>query len=215
MYQVERLRDGRSFSTRRVTAAQQDRVIFNLTASFHQPEDGSFEHQLLPPRDVSAPEPLPPLRDAVHSHLGAPPQALERMDRRQPFYIRYVDRLLWTPEELEHAEPRGAVWMRTVSPLGDDPLMHTCALTYASDMILLDTVRLPVEPLWGKRSFQQSSLDHARWFHRPFRADEWFLYHLESPIATGERGLADGRVFNRDGRLVASVVQEGLFRKLI
>ena len=121
------------------------------------------------------------------------------MARRQPFDIRYVDRLRWTPEEIEDAEPRSAVWMRAVGPLGDDPLVHTCALTYASDMTLLDAVRIPVEPLWGPRGFDMASLDHAMWFHRPFRADEWFLYDQESPIATGGRGLARGRIYDRRG----------------
>jgi acyl-CoA thioesterase-2 len=104
--------------------------------------------------------------------------------------------------------------MRAVGPLGDDPLVHTCALTYASDMTLLDAVRIPVEPLWGPRGFDMASLDHAMWFHRPFRADEWFLYDQESPIAVGGRGLARGRIYDLEGRLLVSVVQEGLFRRL-
>ena len=188
VYQVERVRDGRSFTTRRVTAVQQGRTIFNLTASFHQPEEGSFEHQLPPAREVPDPESLPTVADEIREHLGALPEALERMARRQPFDIRYVDRLRWTPEEIKDAEPRSAVWMRAVGPLGDDPLVHTCALTYASDMTLLDAVRIPVEPLWGPRGFDMASLDHAMWFHRPFRADEWFLYDQESPIAHGRPG---------------------------
>jgi acyl-CoA thioesterase-2 len=214
VYQVERVRDGRSFTTRRVTAVQQGRTIFNLTASFHRPEDGPFEHQLPPAREVPDPESLPTVADEVREHLGALPEQFERMARRQPFDIRYADRLRWSPEEVEVAEPRSAVWMRAVGPLGDDPLVHTCALTYASDMTLLDAVRLPVEPLWGPRNFDMASLDHAMWFHRPFRADEWFLYDQESPIATGGRGLARGRIYDVEGRLLVSVVQEGLFRAL-
>ncbi|MEU1196356.1 acyl-CoA thioesterase II [Streptomyces sp. NPDC005813] len=214
VYQVERVRDGRSFTTRRVTAVQQGRTIFNLTASFHKPEEGSFEHQLPPAREVPDPESLPTVTQEIEEHLGALPEALERMARRQPFDIRYADRLRWTPEEIKDAEPRSAVWMRAVGPLGDDPLVHTCALTYASDMTLLDAVRIPVEPLWGRRGFDMASLDHAMWFHRPFRADEWFLYDQESPIATGGRGLARGRIYDLQGRLLVSVVQEGLFRAL-
>ncbi|CAM5714862.1 hypothetical protein SVIOM74S_01115 [Streptomyces violarus] len=149
VYQVERVRDGRSFTTRRVTAVQQGRTIFNLTASFHKPEEGSFEHQLPPARKVPDPESLPTVTDEIREHLGALPEQLERMARRQPFDIRYVDRLRWATEEVADAEPRSAVWMRAVGPLGDDPLVHTCALTYASDMTLLDAVRIPVEPLWG------------------------------------------------------------------
>ncbi|MFI9201423.1 acyl-CoA thioesterase [Streptomyces sp. NPDC053048] len=212
VYQVERVRDGRSFTTRRVVAVQQGRTIFNLTASFHQPEPG-FEHQV-PMPDVPEPEKLPRLADEIRDHLGELPEALQRMERRMTFDIRYVDRLRWTPAELRGAEPRSAVWMRAVRPLGDDPLVHTCAITYASDMTLLDAVRLPVEPLWGPRGFDLASLDHAMWFHRAFRADEWFLYQQESPIATGARGLARGLIFDRAGRLLASVMQEGLFRKL-
>ncbi|MER7791246.1 acyl-CoA thioesterase II [Streptomyces sp. NPDC097640] len=212
VYQVERIRDGRSFTTRRVVAVQQGRTIFNLTASFHLPEPGI--EQQLPMPEVPEPESLPKLADEIREHLGTLPEALERMARRQPFDIRYVERLRWTPEELKGAEPRSAVWMRAVGPLGDDPLVHTCALTYASDMMLLDAVRVPVEPLWSRRGFDMASLDHAMWFHRPFRTDEWFLYDQESPIATGGRGLARGRIYDRAGRLLVSVVQEGLFRPL-
>jgi acyl-CoA thioesterase II len=206
------VRDGRSFTTRRVVAVQQGRTIFNLTASFHQPESG-IEHQL-PMPDVPDPEKLPTLADEIREHLGVLPERLERMARRQPFDIRYVERLRWSAEELEGAEPRSAVWMRAVGPLGDEPLVHTCAVTYASDMMLLDAVRVPVEPLWGSRGFDIASLDHAMWFHRPFRADEWFLYQQESPIATGARGLARGQIFNREGKLLVSVMQEGLFRTI-
>ncbi|MEE1940720.1 acyl-CoA thioesterase II [Streptomyces sp. TRM 70361] len=211
VYQVERVRDGRSFTTRRVVAVQQGRTIFNLTASFHRDEPG-FEHQLPMPR-VPDPESLPRLADEIREHLGALPEPLEHMAHRQPFDIRYVDRLRWTSRELAGVEPRTAVWMRAVGPLGDDPLVHTCAITYASDMTLLDAVRLPIEPLWGPRGFDMASLDHAMWFHRPFRADEWFLYQQESPVATGARGLARGQLYDRRGRLIVSVMQEGLFRK--
>jgi acyl-CoA thioesterase-2 len=212
VYQVERVRDGRSFTTRRVVAVQQGRTIFNLTASFHQPEQG-FEQQL-PMPEVPAPEELPNLADEIREHLGALPEALQRMTWHQPFDIRYVERLRWSKEDLEGAQPRSAVWMRAVGPLGDDPLVHTCAVTYASDMMLLDAVRVPIEPLWGSRGFDIASLDHAMWFHRSFRADQWFLYQQESPIATGARGLARGQIFDRDGRLLVSVMQEGLFRRL-
>ncbi|RLU89109.1 acyl-CoA thioesterase II [Streptomyces griseocarneus] len=213
VYQVERVRDGRSFTTRRVVAVQQGRTIFNLTASFHQPEPG-FEHQVAMP-EVPSPETLPRLADEIRDHLGGElPNALRHMERRLAFDIRYVDRLRWTPQELADADPRSAVWMRALGPLGDDPLVHTCALTYASDMTLLDAVRIPVEPLWGRRGFDLASLDHAMWFHRPFKADEWFLYQQESPIATGARGLARGQIFDHEGRLLVSVMQEGLFRKL-
>jgi acyl-CoA thioesterase II len=191
VYQVERVKDGRAFTARRVTGVQQGKA----------------------PSAVPDPESLPRLSDEVREHLGGLPEVLERMARRQPFDIRYVDRLRWTAEEAAALPARGAVWMRAVGPLGDDPLVHTCALTYASDMTLLDAVRIPVEPLWGPRTFEMASLDHAMWFHRPFRTDDWLLYDLESPVATGGRGLARGRIYDRDRRLVVSVVQEGLFRR--
>ena len=210
VYQVERVRDGRSFTTRRVVAVQQGRTIFNLTASFHRPEPGI--EQQLPMPSVPDPDGLPRLADEIRDHLGVLPEALERMARRQAFDIRYVERLRWTKEEVEAAQPRSAVWMRAMGTLGDDPLVHTCALTYASDMMLLDAVRVPIEPLWGSRGFDIASLDHAMWFHRAFRADEWFLYQQESPIATGARGLARGQIFDREGQLLVSVMQEGLFR---
>jgi acyl-CoA thioesterase-2 len=210
VYQVERVRDGRSFTTRRVVAIQSGRTIFNLTASFHQPEPG-FEHQV-PMPDVPAPEELPRLTEEIRDHLGELPLSAERLERRMAFDVRYVDRLRWDAEELRDAEPRSAVWMRAIGSLGDDPLVHTCALTYASDMTLLDAVRLPIEPLWGPRGFDMASLDHAMWFHRDFRADEWFLYEQESPIATGARGLARGQIYDRSGKLIVSVMQEGLFR---
>lgn len=212
VYQVERVRDGRSFTTRRVIAVQQGRTIFNLTASFHQPEPG-IDHQV-PMPGVPDPESLPRLADELREHLGELPESLERMERRMAFDIRYVERLRWDAGELRDVEPRSGVWMRVIGSLGDDPLVHTCALTYASDMTLLDAVRIPVEPLWGPRGFDMASLDHAMWFHRPFRADEWFLYQQESPIATGGRGLARGQIFDREGKLIVSVMQEGLFRKL-
>jgi acyl-CoA thioesterase-2 len=208
VYQVDRIRDGRSFTTRRVLGIQQGRSIFALTADFHQPEQGGIEHQAVMP-DVAAPEGLPSALEEVGSKLGELPPFISS---RQPFDIRYVDRLRWSKDELADVEPRSGVWLRTHGALPDDPLIHVCALTYASDMTLLDAVRAPVEPLWGERHFDMASLDHAMWFHRPFRADDWLLYQQESPIAHGARGLARGQIYDRSGRLVVSVMQEGLFR---
>ena len=210
VYQVERTRDGRSFTTRRVLGIQQGRSIFALTANFHLPEPAAFEHQVAMP-EVPGPDDLPSALEEVSARIGERPPFISH---RQPFEIRYVERLRWTQEELAGAEPRSDVWLRTNGKLPDDPLIHVCALTYASDMTLLDTVRIPVEPLWGPRHFDMASLDHAMWFHRPFRADEWLLYQQESPVATGARGLARGQIFDRQGRLVVSVMQEGLFRPI-
>ncbi|MGW3228759.1 acyl-CoA thioesterase [Kitasatospora sp. NPDC001095] len=210
VYQVDRIRDGRSFTTRRVLGIQGGRSIFALTADFHRPEEAGIEHQYPMPA-VAAPEGLPSALDEVGSRLGELPPFISR---RQPFDIRYVDRLRWSKDELAGVEARSGVWLRTNGPLPDDPLIHVCALTYASDMTLLDAVRAPVEPLWGERNFDMASLDHAMWFHQPFRTDDWLLYQQESPIAHGARGLARGQIFDRHGRLVVSVVQEGLFRPL-
>ncbi|MCX5210109.1 acyl-CoA thioesterase II [Kitasatospora sp. NBC_00240] len=210
VYQVDRIRDGRSFTTRRVLGIQQGRSIFALTADFHVPEQGGIEHQNTMP-EVPAPEDLPSALEEVGARLGELPPFISR---RQPFDIRYVDRLRWSKEELAGVEPRSGVWLRTNGALPDAPLIHVCALTYASDMTLLDAVRAPVEPLWGRRHFDMASLDHAMWFHRPFRADEWLLYQQESPVAHGARGLARGQIYDRSGQLVVSVVQEGLFRPL-
>jgi acyl-CoA thioesterase II len=208
VYQVDRIRDGRSFTTRRVLGIQQGRSIFSLTADFHLPEPAAFEHQTPMPQ-VPVPEDLPSAVDEVGARLGEMPPFISR---RQPFDIRYVERLRWTQEELVGVQPRSGVWLRTHGKLPDDPLIQVCVLTYASDMTLLDAVRIPIEPLWGPRSFDMASLDHAMWFHRPFRVDDWLLYQQESPIATGARGLARGQIFDRQGRLVVSVMQEGLFR---
>ncbi|NYI03417.1 acyl-CoA thioesterase [Allostreptomyces psammosilenae] len=209
VYQVERVRDGRSFSTRRVVAVQNGRIIFNLTASYHVGEEGAEQQAAMP--DVPDPDSLRSLVDVLESELPVPPP---NIDRRFPFDIRYTEPLRWTAEEVAAAEPRSAVWMRTQGALGDDPLLHVCALTYASDLTLLDAVRVTLEPLWGPRGYDMASLDHAVWFHRPFRADDWLLYQQESPSSSGGRGLAQGRFYDRSGRLVASVVQEGLFRPL-
>jgi acyl-CoA thioesterase-2 len=210
VYQVDRIRDGRSFTTRRVLGVQQGRTIFALTADFHVPEESPFTHQTDMP-SVPDPESLPSALDEVGAVLGELPPFISR---RQPFDLRYVERLRWNQDELEGVEPSSAVWLRTNGRLGDDQLVHACAVTYASDMTLLDSVRVPVEPLWGKRHFDMASLDHAMWFHRPFRADDWLLYQQESPVAVGGRGLARGQLFNRRGELVVSVMQEGLFRRI-
>jgi len=194
VYTVDRTRDGRSFSTRRVTAIQHGQAIFTLSASFHRPETG-LEHQAQMP-DAPDPEGLP-----------------ERFGRLRPVDMRYAGEPPWTAAR--DGRPRAArsmVWMRARGELPDDPLVHVCAVAYASDMSLLDSVLLAHGLTWDASGLSAASLDHAMWFHGPFRADEWLLYAQESPAASGARGLAQGRIFRRDGRLIASVVQEGLIR---
>jgi len=193
VYTVDRTRDGRSFSTRRVTAIQHGSAIFTLSASFHRPEAG-LEHQ--------APMPVAPDPE------GLP----ERSRRLRPVEIRYAGEPPWTHANGLPREPKSMVWMRARGPLPDDPLFHVCAVAYASDMSLLDSVLLAHGLSWEAEGLTAASLDHAMWFHGPFRADEWLLYAQESPAASGARGLAQGRIFRRDGRLIASVVQEGLIR---
>jgi len=205
LYEVDRIRDGRSFTTRRVVAIQHGRAIFNLQASFHIVEDG-FEHQAEMP-DVPDPDTLPS-RSEIRA---ADPDAFPAQwpDRPQPIDIRYVSDL---PYRYKPGRPPAQqVWMRANGTMGDDPLQHTCVLAYLSDMTLLDTCALPhLSPY--RDDVMGASLDHLMWFHRPFRADEWMLYAMDSPSAQGARGFNRGQVFSRDGTLIASVAQEGLMR---
>jgi acyl-CoA thioesterase-2 len=207
LYLVDRIRDGRSFTTRRVVAVQHGEAIFNLAASFTAGEPG-MEHQV-PPPDVPRPEELRPLADLLAEHAGNP--AVEWV-AGSPIEMRYPGDhpLLAEPGVLR--EPRSSVWLRTVGPLPDDPLLHVCVLTYASDISLLDSVLLAHGKAWGRGEVTAASLDHAMWFHRPFRVDEWMLYDQESPIASSGRALASGRIYTADGQLAVTVVQEGLFR---
>jgi acyl-CoA thioesterase-2 len=205
LYEVDRIRDGRSFTTRRVVAIQHGRPIFNLSASFQVTEDG-YDHAAEMP-DVPPPEDLPDFRERM---AGFRERFGDLLDRPRPIDIRHVD---WLPHDRSHAlPPRQRVWLRTDGRLPDDPLVHTIALTYASDMTLLDTSLLPHGGSWFEPGLFMASLDHAMWFHRPFRADDWLLYAQDSPSASGARGLSRGLVFTRDGTLVATVMQEGLIR---
>jgi acyl-CoA thioesterase-2 len=207
LYEVERLRDGGSFTTRRVVAIQHGRVIFNLSASFQTEEQG-FEHAFSMP-DVPPPDELPTMRERF---AAAGIDLAPWMDRPRPIDIRHVD---WAPPDRDTPRlPRQNVWLRADGRLPDDPLLHTIVLTYASDMTLLDTSTLPHGGSWFEPTLFMASLDHAMWFHRPFRADDWLLYAQDSPTATGGRGLSRGLVFTHDGTLVATVMQEGLIRRL-
>ncbi|MYE55681.1 MAG: acyl-CoA thioesterase II [Acidimicrobiaceae bacterium] len=206
LYDVDRIRDGRSFTTRRVVAIQHGRAIFQLAASFHVAEDG-YEH-LEPMPDVPDPETL----ESRAERLRAANPDRPHPDRMMALDIRYV-----TTSPLDRSgplPPTQRVWMRANGTLGDDEVLHTCLLTYASDMTLLDTTLAPHGTSAAHPGVMLASLDHAMWFHGPFRADEWLLYDQHTPAASGARGLATGRVFTRDGRLVASVVQEGLIRPI-
>jgi acyl-CoA thioesterase-2 len=218
---VESIRDGRSFSVRRSVAYQHDKPIFFMSASFHVPEQG-LDHQAPGPLVVSgAPEDdasvvAPPEELPTLAELLAPyPDRLAGLAvRSMPIDVRYDSEPGWVPPGDRPAEPRPRVWMRFDGKLPDDPLLHACALTFASDLTLLDSVLSTHGEVWGPGGVIGASLDHAMWFHRPFRADEWLLYDCWSPSASGARGLATGRLFTRDGRHVATAVQEGLLRRV-
>ena len=206
LYEVDRIRDGRSFTTRRVVAIQHGRAIFNLQTSFHVHEEG-FDHQRPMPDDVADPETLLDFHDRMAPYadtLG------EHYTRERPIDYRNAD---WTPEDRQGAlPPYQRVWFRADGELPDDPVLHACVATYASDMTVLDTAVLPhSRGVWDEH-LMMASLDHAMWFHRPFRADDWILYDQESPSASGARGLGRGLMYTRDGQLAVSVVQEGLIR---
>jgi len=211
LYQVERTRDGRSFATRRVTAIQNDRPIFTLSASFHV-EESTFEHQRAMP-DVPAPEALEDwqvaMRRVVASRAPHDRKLLAWVERDRPIESRHVELMDYFGGT---QAPRAQIWIRARGSLPDDPLLHRCVVAYASDMSLLDTAARPHPIELLSEETENASLDHAMWFHRPLRADEWLLYSQESPNMAGARGLTTGHFFRRDGTLVASVVQEGLFR---
>ena len=209
VYEVDRARDGRSFSNRRVVAIQHGRPILNLAASFQKVETG-LDHQF-PMPDVAGPEGLPDVTDIPDDVLERIPSKMHRfLTHERPFEFRLV-------EPIDLLEPRSAppfqhLWVKTVDDLPDDPKLHRNLLAYVSDYQLLSTATIPHGIRFGFDDVQMASLDHAMWFHRPFRVDEWLLYSLDGPNAFGARGLARGQFFRRDGKLVASTSQEGLVR---
>ncbi len=211
-YEVERMRDGRSFSTRRSVAIQHGQPIFTLTCSFHTPEPG-FEHALEMP-EVPDPETLKsPDRIALaSSHLV--PAALQRyFKQEQAIDVRPVDLGRYFPKSERSPLPAlQNIWMRANGSLPDDPAIHRAILAYLSDMTMIDTILVRHQRTVFDPDVMAASLDHAIWFHRPFRADEWLLYSQISPSTHGGRGLARGSLYSRDGQLVASVIQEGLVR---
>jgi acyl-CoA thioesterase II len=205
VYETERVRDGRSFTTRRVLAVQHGEAIFALSASFQLPQDG-LEHSEPPPSGVPDPDTLLTMGERVVR--GDDAGWLARTPR--PIDMRFVDEPAWSTARDGGSDAPVRVWMRADGSLPDDPLLHVCLLTYASDMTLLGSV-VARHDVTSDR-LQMASLDHAMWFHRSFRADEWLLYSCYSPSASGSRGLATGQFTTQDGRLVATTVQEGLVR---
>jgi acyl-CoA thioesterase-2 len=207
VYLVDRVRDGRSFTTRRVSAVQHGKTIFTLSASFHHPEPGREHADAMP--DVPPPETVERNSDRLRRILG---------EAYAPRFQHPIELRSIGPLSVEVAgDPslrttRNLVWLRVDGELPEDPLLHVCLMTYASDMTLLDSVLTGHGLSWLDGRTSGASLDHAMWFHRPFRADRWLLYAQDSPVASGARGLAHGEVFTVEGELVVSVMQEGLIR---
>jgi acyl-CoA thioesterase-2 len=211
LYEVDRIRDGGSFNTRRIVAIQSGTAIFNMAASFHKAEDG-FEHQD-PMPEVPPPEQVPTDQERVQRAAGRIPRAfLERFSGQHAFEVRSVDQLD-DPFHPSPLPPNRAVWLKTTAPVPGDSALHVSLLAYASDHAFLGTALFPHGVTFFSGEVQVASLDHVMWFHAPFRVDEWLLHVIDSPRARGGRGLVRGRVFTREGVLVASTAQEGLIRK--
>jgi acyl-CoA thioesterase-2 len=205
-FDVDRLRDGRSFSARRTQAIQRGKPILSMISSFQEPSAG-LDHQVEMPK-VPGPDELPTLNE-LFGHIDSP--VVQQMLRSRPVDMRFVDGPLFMepgPEPVGHQ----SVWMRASAPMPDDSLLHTALLTYASDYTLLESVIRRHGLSWSTAKMKTASLDHAMWFHRAARADEWLLYTQESPSASGARGMGTGRIFTSDGVLVASIAQEGMMR---
>ncbi len=210
IYEVDRIRDGGSFSTRRVIAIQHGQAIFSMAASFHK-EEGGLHHQIKMP-DVPPPEALPSeaeLKARLIDRL--PPQVKAYWEHERPIEIRPVDLSRYLSPE--NRAPSQHVWIRATWALGDDLALHQCVLAYASDFTLLDTALIAHGRFVFDPTLMLASLDHALWFHRKFRADEWLLYSQDSPTSGGGRAFCRGTLFTQDGVLVASTAQEGLVRE--
>ena len=214
VYEVEKIRDGKSFSARRIQAIQHGRPILSMIASFQVPEDG-LEHQL-PMPEVPPPESLRPyteLREEWLKEAGEVHPRIAASMRRQ-IAVDFRPVYPWNPLNPQVTEPRQAIWLRTTGPVPDAPMLHRCLLAYASDFNLIGTALRPHAQSWYKAEMVVASIDHALWFHRDARVDDWLLYVMESPSAQGARGMCRGMIYDRAGRLIASVAQEGLMRKV-
>ncbi|MFF7127482.1 MULTISPECIES: acyl-CoA thioesterase II [unclassified Streptomyces] len=211
VYSVDRIRDGRSFTTRRVVAVQHGKPIFHLSASFQTHEEGLDHQAPMPP--APDPETLPTSQERLRGYDHLDPAVVEKfIEAREAIDLRYVDEPPYGKFG-EPREPHSQVWFRANGKLDDDPLLHVVLATYVSDMTLLDAVLLAHgRGGWAVGDVVGASLDHAMWFHRPFRADEWLLYDQESPSAHGGRGLGQARIYTQDGQLAISVIQEGVVR---
>ncbi len=210
LYEVERVRDGKSFTTRTIKAIQHGEIIFTMMASFAEAEEGA-DHQTPMPADLPQPEDLPSefdLRKLIAPHVS---------DRQRPFFEaeRPIDLRLINPQNPFKPEPRPphrGHWLRSQMKLPDDPLLHQCLLAFASDFVLMSTAMLPHGLSFMHPRFQGASIDHAMWFHRPLRLDDWLYYDMESTSASAAKGLNRGLIYTRSGTLVATTQQEGLMR---
>ena len=211
VYAVDRIREGRAFTTRRVVASQGGPAIFIMACSFQLAEPG-VEHQAeMPP--APAPETVPTEQERLAPFLTTAPDAVRSsLLAEGPFEIRTADQIGDDPFRPTRGEPRRLTWMRAVDALPDEPALHACLLAYVSDYHFATTALAPHGISWLSPAVQLASIDHAVWFHRPFRCDDWLLHAIDSPTAQAARGLVRGEVFTRDGRLVASTAQEGLIR---
>jgi acyl-CoA thioesterase-2 len=210
IYDVERVRDGRSFVTRRVRAIQHGQPIFIMSVSFHRQEPGLMHQAKMP--EVPTPEELPTEAEIKERVLPLMPDPVRRYyERERPIELRPVEYARYLGKTYEDGHFN--VWIRATGRLPDEPAIHQCVLAYASDMTLLDSALIPHGRTVFEKTIMAASLDHALWMHRPFRADEWLLYAQDSPNMGGARGFSRGLIFTRDGTLVASVAQEGLVRE--
>lgn len=213
VYEVDRVRDGRSFTARRIQAIQNGQPILSMIASFQKPEEGQAEHQL-PMPEVAPPEELEFLHILRRRWADAIPDLHPRLREavtREPA-IEFKHTKPWNPLKPEKREPRQDIWLRAAGKLPDDPLLHACVFAYASDFNLLSTALLPHGRSFLSPEMRVASIDHAIWFHRPIKADDWLLYSMDSPSSQSARGFSRGLVYDRSKRLVASVTQENLMR---
>lgn len=209
VYFVDRLRDGKSFTTRQVTGIQHGRAIFNMSASFHIPEPG-LEHQIEMP-DVTPPEELPSELELIRAGISKIPAHLRAvLAQDRPIDFRIVENI--DPFDPVKQPPVRHIWLRAIGAMPNETLSHQAVLAYASDYGLLGTSLQPHGRTYRRPGLQVASLDHSLWLHRPVRIDDWLLYAIDSPVSAGARGFARGSIFTRDGVLVASVAQEGLIR---
>ncbi len=214
VYEVERLRDGNSFTARQVQAIQHGKPILAMIANFQKPETG-LEHQA-PMPDVPPPEKLESLRDLYDRWIDEVPELPERIyhSLTRELAIEFKPVNPWNPLKPDSSPGQQALWFRAAGKLPDNPMLHRCVLAYASDFNLLSTALRPHGKSWFANNMAVASIDHALWFHRDGRVDDWLLYSMDSPTAQDARGLSRGQIFDRKGRLIASVVQENLMREV-